>query len=255
MNFYSALDNKTTFIRLVIFILIMLSIIFGGLHLFLFNPKSNLTITITETGATVIKIKNQTVTAQFLLPASARWTNTGISFEPKSVVEITASGMVHLGLKSLYVAADTDRKPDWAWCTPKGLDFTSSRPRDVSRRNFLITPEAPVGAIIGYFQKDGDPEPGMQNQRPQNLITIYERTEITYPDYHAKLWLIINDVMLDPRRIEESKNAYFGPMEALTPLKRVEKDSSWSYIVSKSYWDIWYDDNLGNYLVQLRAIN
>lgn len=253
-NVYSVLDNWKTFFRLILFIIILFGLIYAGLYLFIFSTKSNLQITITETGATVIKKNNQTVTAQFLLPASARWTNTGIRFEPNSLVEITASGMVHLGLKSLYDAADHDRRPPYSWCSPAGLDIVNPRARDNERWKFLINPNAKMGTIIGYLQKDGEPDPGFQNPRPDNLITIYENTKINFPNYSTTLWLIVNDVMLDSKRLVDSKSAYFGPEEELIKEKKLsEKDSSWAYITSTGYWDIWYDDNLGNYLIQLKV--
>jgi hypothetical protein len=186
------------------------------------------------------------------LPACSRWTNTGIKLKPNSIIEFTASGKVNLAAHRLIEAAYDKKMPPFNWLSPKGEEFKNKRARDVYRRNFLVNPSAYLGVIIAYLQKDGEPDPSIQNQRPKNLETIYEHTVIESPGYESTLWLIVNDVLLDPSRVDESKNAFFGPLDDLNSKEKKEKESTWNYIISKDYWDVWYDDNIGNYLIQLK---
>lgn len=237
--------------------ILMTALLIGFLVLlyFQYKTKSNLKIDFTESGATVIINNNELVASQFLLPASSRWTNTGIKLEPNSVVKITASGKVHLGAHRLIESALNAEKPPFDWCSPKGIPYTNARKRDNDRRNFLINPKADMGVVIGFFQKDGDEDPGPQNPRPNNLITIYEQSVITTPNYPATLWLIVNDVLLDPAKMSQSKAAFLGPIEKDTDLDKYKmREKSWEELVKKNYWDIWYDDNIGEYLIQLKKV-
>lgn len=211
------------------------------------KSRSDLKIDFTKGGAAIILNDNKQVAAQFLLPASEVWVNTGIRLKPNSIIEFTASGKVHLAAHRLMEAAINDTLPLFDWCSPAGVPYRTKRSLDVLRREFLIDHKAPMGVIIGHFQKDGTPNPSVHNQRPDSLFTIYEQTEVRVPNYPVTLWLTINDVLLDPSRIEEGKAAYCGP-EA-----KPELEKNWDYIVSHDYWDIWYDDNIGTYLIQLKT--
>jgi len=233
-------------------ILVIILIAFFGLLYHQSKTNSDIKIDFTKTGATLIINNNEQIAAQFLLPSCSRWTNTGIKLNPNSIIEFTASGKINLAAHRLIEAAEKKEMPPFNWISPKGESFKNKRPRDVYRRNFLIKPEAPMGVIIACFQKAGEPDPSIQNQRPKELSTIYEHTEIETPPYESTLWLIVNDVLLDPSRIEESEKAYYGPKEKLEKKDKLKKDSIWNYIISKDYWDIWYDDNIGNYLIQLK---
>lgn len=219
------------------------------------KTKSDLKIDFTNTGATVIINNNRTIAAQFLLPSTSRWTDTEIRLKPNSTVKITASGKINLAAHRAIEAAHQDTRPPLDWCSPKGHTFRVPRKKDLDRINFLIRPDAPMGVIVGCFIKNGEAEPSLQNPRPTGSFIIKEQTEIKVPNEATTLWLIINDVLLNPREKEKSKAAYFGPLEDLTSEERADKEKKWEYILANNYWDIWFDDNMGHYLIQIKEEN
>lgn len=51
----------------------------------------------------------------------------------------------------------------------------------------------------------------------------------------------------------QSERAFFGPVGDLSPDEEIKKEKSWKQIVQDNYWDVWYDDNFGEYLIQLKV--
>jgi hypothetical protein len=253
----SLLSDTKKFKRLVLVLIILMStvvIILIVLLLFQSKTKSNLKIDFTKTGATIIVDNATPIAAQFLLPGSSRWTNTGIEFQPGSEIEITASGKINLAVKALVEAAGEDQRPALAWCSPSGIDYTNPKIKNQNRMKYLIKDDARMGMIIGYFltKDEGKSEPSIQNARPKGMFVINEKTTITTPLKSSTLWLTINDILLDQNDLTGSKEAFYGPAKELKPKQQRHRDERWEYIIRNNYWDLWFEDNIGYYLIQIK---
>lgn len=238
-------DSKALF-RALFFITTLLTISLGIIYAFFYwYPDDNLEVSFTDSGATIIKKSGETYKAQFLLPASSTWTDTGIDIPPRATVNFRASGRVHLAIHKLIQSANNDSLPLFNWLGPRGAPYQSTRQLDKARRSLLIENKANIGAIIGFFKKSTDIPPGPSNHRPKGkfIVDLSDGGFKNDSDEKVRLWLVVNDMYLDPNNIQASKDAYIG--------KDKKKEPMWNYIESKDYWHIWFDDNIGHYLVQV----
>jgi hypothetical protein len=192
-------------------------------------------------------------TAYLVVPASAPWVDTGIDVEAGEVIRIDAIGHAHLSLRQLYEAIDYDSMPRFQWIDPDGSAFAVRRPQDSLRQDFLLSPGANMGKLLGYFWPSGSaqPQPSRDHPRPGGMLEIGRHATIKNPLHDtARLFLVLNDMVLDPSRMEASKRAYIGPYPKTDP-HYPARSKRWEYVVRNRYWYLWFDDNIGQFLVQV----
>ena len=248
-NFFStaisSYGNLTRFI-----ILICLAIIVAGLTTWLLlkklnKDKSDLNVSFSENGATLI-INSSGSKALFLLPASAAWLNTGIEIENNSSLIFTTSGKVNLGINNLVKSAEANTKPRSIWTDPIGYNV-SLQAKDRMRTNILVKPESKLGTVIGFIQKPGDVPPGENNPRPPSTFEVQNNKTFTSSS-KGQLWLSVNDFLMSPKERELSKQAFIG--ESIGR-ERKEREKEFENIENQAYWNLWFDDNIGEYLIQI----
>src|SRR5262249_1057583 len=134
-----------------------------------------------------------------------------------------------------------------------GQDF--KRPADGDRDKLKVNPQEEMGALLALLVAQGDPAPGAINPRPQGIASIGKRGKISNTkSVSGRLWWTVNDSVLN--NSPESRGAYVGP-PLVVPIDPKEEDErekrvrQWDYIVKNQYWNMWYDDNIGNFLVQI----
>jgi len=221
-----------------------------------------LAISFNDEGATIISIDNQPSKALVLLPASKLWTNTGLIIRPGQKISIAATGFVNLAIHRLVDAANNDDRPRHGWVGPEGAaegDLRNERPVDRLRKPLRIEPKVGFGCLLAYIRPEGKPDPGRENPRPEGIHVFNKQSsELTYKDSEDRvgtLFLTVNDGILRDDR--ESEEAYVTNQDALDATygkgKRTVQElrETWKKLVVQNYWDIWFDDNVGEFLVQL----
>lgn len=229
----------------------------------------------------------------FLVPASQCWVNTGLEFKPGDKISFKTSGQVHLAQNlirqeeiSKVSWSNPAGSPFIELMTTK--KSSPNNERDKSKRSdFLIirypdpnTSYPLVGNLVGYLQVVGiDDEPGPTNPHPasENENRVFhigaEKIVTNETGHHATLWLTVNDIVLDGS--DEAKHAYVGdstdfvskeleypPYNRYDSLIRTTSAidkwkmhrSYWDTIINRHKWDIFFNDNIGTYLVFIEKL-
>ncbi|OAI11927.1 MULTISPECIES: hypothetical protein [Methylomonas] len=246
-----------------------------------FGSAEKVTIDFNDQGTTIIKRNDVNEKASLLLSASDLWANSGLMVPAKKCITITASGKAQIAINDLIKNAEKDNKPNYLWTGPNGYEGTQFRAIPGYYSTFRILPEAPDGALLAYLQapSDGEPDPGLNNPRPHNLnrcqcndshiFVIKNQAKIcnTWDD-DRRLWFVINDSVIENNL--ESKTAYIAAQKFLCRKSSEYEESkknkssyikknctedkynrSWNNIVEQQYWNIWYDDNIGFFSIQI----
>ena len=215
----------------------------------------------------------------FLVPASQCWINTELPIEPGETIKFTTSGKVHLALNLIKQEELAIIK----WSKPDGSPFKKPTKELGDRRNFLISqqrnddsPDPLVGNLVGFLQADGIdlPDPGPDNPRPigtsrNKVFHIgHEHTITNETGHKANLWLSVNDIVLDGT--VAARQAYLGdsttyvsrffanqpPLAISNTTKQKQANAiwadhlaTWDSICEAKQWDLYFNDNIGTYLV------
>jgi hypothetical protein len=233
---------KKMFLLLSFFVLcslILLITIYFGLELI---TKKRVQIIQTNSGGLIYKIGNEE-TLSFLVSASETWAKTDFAVQAGDKLEFRVSGKVNTAIHHLVKAAEKDTKPDPPWIGPDGVpeDMLRSK-QDKYRKNFLLLPDAPYGALIGSI--------GHEIIRPDNSskkFLIGSRSQITLSeDQTGYLWLSVNEIILNKDR----RLAYDVPENERDLGYKTPR--SFDEIAKEEYWNLWYDDNVGYYFVNVK---
>ena len=218
-------------------------------------------------GTTLVKVNNKPDKASLLLSATDLWTNTGIILQPNESGIVSASGRVNLAIHRLAESGFLDVRPRHLWVGPDGQKGAFQEVKLSYRKQLKISPEADAGTLLAYLHRDGDPKPGKNNPRPDNIIVVGSKCRIlNKTDTERTLWLVVNDAVLenddrsrhaylqieddsDPK-IYYSASEFKGVYNVKDPRSWAPKNK-WEYIVKNQYWEIWYDDNIGFFQVQI----
>jgi len=193
-------------------------------------------------GGFVIKAGNSE-TMSFLLSASSPWANTGYQIVAGDSLTIRASGRVCMAVHRLIEHAQKDTRPEHAWVGPSGMTDEMRvlrKMRDTCRQRYLIEPDLPYGALLGGISTDGTV------QEPDTVFLVKDSFDGIAPG-SGYLWFAVNDVILNPRNVRAAYDTC-GTLDPQDTLARTAND-----IQSERYWDIWYDDNIGSYLVRVQT--
>jgi hypothetical protein len=289
MNLLESLANKiastvqsdSMLKRTVFLLLVLLVVTFGFMEYIRLVWRDNFELRAPGTNGAVVfhsSYDDGFRKVVFLVPASQCWINTELPIEPGETIEFTTSGKVHLALNLIKQEELAIVK----WSKPDGSPFTKPTKELGDRRNFLMiqqrnddSPDPLVGNLVGFLQADGiDEAPGPNNPRPKGdaaknkVFHIGHAHTITNETGHkAYLWLSVNDIVLT--NSEEARLAYLGDStefvkKALSglPVPISAKDSCqqakaawqqhvaiWDSICARRQWDLYFNDNIGTYLV------
>jgi hypothetical protein len=239
--------NDKSLIRFLILIAVTLIVALATTWLlfrYLKKQNSDVEVSFSSEGATLI-VSEKSKKAIFLLPASVPWVNTGIIVNENTPIKFTTSGRVHLAINNLVKAAEANIKPRIEWTGPEGYDAGLAE-KDRYRTSILISPKSKLGKIIGYVKSPNDIIPGPKNRSPANIFEVESNIVFT-PSKTGELWLCVNDFLLSPND-SDSHKAYVGDTQGR---ERSERIQEFNKIVSQGYWEIWFDDNIGEYMLQI----
>jgi hypothetical protein len=217
-----------------------------------------LSVSFNKEGATIVFVGDRPSKALVLLSASQPWADTGLTVLPGQKISITASGLANLAIHRLVEAADKDERPRHGWAGPEGGEPKNEKAVDRFRRALRIEPRVAYGCLLAYVRPVGEPDPGKEFPRPPGIHVIGRNGELTYADSKSRmgtLFLTANDAVA--RDDPESERAYVTDQAALNATYgpgRVTVDNlreRWRRLRDANYWEVWFDDNVGEYLVQV----
>jgi hypothetical protein len=204
----------------------------------------------------ITKVIKEPQITSLLLPANKLWLNTGIQIKPGQSVKITATGSVNLAIHRLIEAAHTHSNPRWNWTDPAG-EYESSRatPIDKAVKALFIAPGLKPGVLLAYVTDKNDL--GKYNPKPQGIQEIGKDGEIS-SQKGGTLWLVINDAVLDDSN--KSRDAYVLPQDKLDEtygkgkVTEKQRKDEWKRIQIEDYFEAFFDDNAGEFLVQVQVV-
>lgn len=228
-------------------------------------------VSITESGALKVSIPGKNQQWLTSVPASDLWVNTGIKIPPSHSVRIRAWGRANLAIHRLVAAAYYDQVPYQCWVNPDGVILGSNGAKvpynDKEREELLLFPASKnnnvsqtgllVGCLVPTNTSNGK-LPSKENPRPEfRLFAVGSSSKIDNNDSTAcELWLCINDAILDPKNLDTCRRIYIASVRGELNkndnpfVKFMETaEDRWDNIVKNRYWNLWYDDNFGEYQV------
>jgi|GEM_PF-1183643 len=207
---------------------------------------------------------NNRNTVQALLPSSVVWLDTKIDMEPNTAINTKADGRVHLAIHYVVNSAQSDSIVKYPWSDPDGqgstLDTQELVLGDTLRDGQKLCPSAKYAQLLAYVgpEKLDKNNPWPKDEKIQVLGK--EGVLVNESDKKQRVWLAINDIILDNSEI--SKRAYLLNEDVCKLAKRynfksacdtqalIESKKQWNAIKKKKNWNIWYDDNMGTYIVE-----
>ncbi len=252
-------DSKFT-LRFTVFIVIILIVLAGFILIFLnlYQPEK-------------IKIGDSTLTftaekdvAQTVLPSNVVWLDTEIKIKPNQSVNVKADGRIHLAVHYIVEAAQKDFVVKYPWSDPDGegpsINTIEQLPGDASRNGQKLCPSAKFGQLLAYV---GPEVLNKDNPWPRDgKIQVLGREAVieNNTDTKQKIWLAVNDIIL--RDDDFSEQAYLLNEDSCDLAKRyksksdcdleavIEAKKHWKQIKDNKYWNIWFDDNIGSYVIK-----
>ena len=255
-SFFSLLlESKVNLLRGLLLISIIGLFIIGIIEFTFYKLKStDYNIEFNHNGAVLIQRNNDLKKAQYLLQASSRWTNTGIKIQNGQKIRLIVYGKISTSGVGLFNSLENVQRISefHKWIDIEGKEIQKNHPVN----KFLIEPKANIGNIIGFIETAQDIPPGVNNLRPKGLFVINEKIkEITnIKEQDGTLWFTINDIYFDSNDTLSSKKAFFGRSSNRSIEEQQNLENSWTYIEKNGYWDILFEDNVGEYLINIEIL-
>lgn len=183
-----------------------------------------------------------------LLPANKLWLNTGLEIKPGQEVKITATGSINLAIHRLVEAAYTHKYPRLGWMEPEGGQPLGYK--DLRIKQYLISPDNNYGVLLACITTE---DLSKTNPKPKNISVIGRNASIK-SEKGGKLWLVVNDAVLN----KDAESAYILSQKELDEtygsgkVTVKQREDEWKRIVDDSYFEAYFDDNSGAFLVQIQ---
>lgn len=237
------ISNMNLLFRSVVALILLLGVVWVGVltawyTLQWLQPK--LQVEFRDTGAVVFSPTRTNQKAVFQLSSNggvgSAWIDTGIRIEQGKKVTIIASGKVCLAFHHMRQGEYVDKPPPQPWVDPDGLSAEfpprTIREEEGTRAQLKVAKALQYGRVIGVIS-----EPDLSG-KPRDTTTILDiGKKATFKSKQTgNLWLTVNDIWLDE----------------LTVQKITDKDTKWKELIAtQKYWNVWYDDNSGSFLVSI----
>jgi hypothetical protein len=256
----------------------LLGLVIGGLLTYaIFSFDKNVEVK-TDLGTFNIKSGN-TQNAIFLLnPAGEKgtpWVATGIKVKKGDKLKISATGKIHLALKSLnlsilfpYEYRFIRKGPGWEWIDPGGLPEEYSAQIPPTRNEFKILKDQKYGKLLLSIRNDEE-----QILEPRAIGIKQDEISI---NHDGEIMLTVNDIWLN----DKAKDAYvppksnsdyylrearqfavmkgddFSKWSPTTELQKeqeqyIKREKDWNTIKEDNKWNAWYEDNIGSFSVSI----
>ena len=241
-------------LRLLGTLVLMLLLLVGAIWWLVRWLQPPITVRVNYSGAVEISTTRSNKTAVFLLSSNggedSPWIDTGIALTPGNKVTITASGKICMAIHRMIEANQADALPPVPWTGPEGLNNKASfparnyRPQEADRAKYRLASDLPPGRLIAIVSSDKPSSDSsvttkLNDGKPSDEgkpLDIGKKQSFT-SNSNGNLWLTVNDIWLGPNEADVYK-----PHTASEYLAKIE---------TPRYWNIWYDDNAGSFLVTI----
>jgi hypothetical protein len=232
----------------------------------------------TELGTLSIKSGN-TQNAIFLLNPTGEkgtpWVATGIKVKKGDKLKISATGKIHLALKSLNFSILFPHEyrfirkgPGWEWIDPGGLPEEYSAQIPPTRDEFKILKDQKYGKLLLSIRNDEE-----RILEPRAIGIKQDEMSI---NHDGEIMLTVNDIWLNDKAKEayvppKSNSDYYlrearqyatmngedfskwSPTIALQKQQEqyVKREKDWNVIKEDNKWNAWYEDNIGSFSVSI----
>jgi len=221
-------------------------------------------ITTTEGGAYIIELGGKR-SVQWLFSASSKpasrsrddspgnrfWSNSGIDVTKGDRLKLRVSGAVNLAIHHLVRSAETDNPPYFHWTGSDGYEPEQAaffRPADDHRQRWRLAIGAPQGMLLMQVVPPGA-NPEVRPDGEHLYLVGSGRDGPFRMRQSGTLYFALNEVPLD-----ETMHDYYVITQQTDPKYVKEhpvkdQEKAWTEIVRLKYWDLWFDDNAGSFLV------
>jgi hypothetical protein len=192
-----------------------------------------------------------------LVPASKLWVNSGIRIQPKQKITMRASGYVNLAIHRLISSAEADVPPPYAWSGPEGTVLDGNCPLYKRREELLIEKRALLGQLLYVAVRDSEVPPSVNNPRPERIHAL--KSGNAYANISTEretLYFTVNEKLVE--NSPKAKLAFVGKNQmeidqTYGPGKFTQKQLTKQFdnIIYNRYWTVWFDDNVGQFLVEV----
>ncbi len=232
----------------------------------------------TAVGTLIVKSGN-TQNAIFLLnPAGEKgtpWVATGIKVKKGDKLKISATGKIHLALKSLNFSLLFPHEyrlirkgPGWEWIDPGGLPEEYSAQIPPTRNEFKILKDQKYGKLLLSIRNDEE-----RILEPRAIGIKQDEISI---NHDGEIMLTVNDIWLNDKAKEayvppKSNSDYylrearqyatlsgedFSKWSPTIELQKqqeqyIKREKDWNVIKEDNKWNAWYEDNIGSFSVSI----
>ena len=199
-------------------------------------------VEVTQTDHGLVYRVGAAKTSVLMLPGSATWLNSGFTVRHGDTVHIKASGLVNLSLFRLVDASRTKERPGLPWVDPQGVfvseltDVDDRQRRQYLQDNCLILKRQPLGALL-YAVGPDSAHPGLLNP---DVVGLDKTIEV---QKDGALWFVVNEIIFDATDVSRDcfEHAPQNPSLKMT----------FDRLVAEKYWNVWLDDNVGEFLITI----
>jgi hypothetical protein len=246
--------SKSKVARLIM--LLMLSALLVLVPVLVLNNLLAVELKFNQEGTSVLMRGNEPSKAIVLLPANKLWLNTGLAVKSGQQLKISATGSINLAVHRLVAATKAHQPLEPGWMDPNGNQGTSSRNIDEQRKKYLIDPNSEYGVLIAGIVHQGKPDLGKDNPKADEIYVVGKWNSFRSKE-GGTLWLVVNDAVLN----ENAGEIYVGSQKLLDqsypPPGSVtveKKRQEWQAIKERRYFQAYFDDNVGDFLVQIEFL-
>ena len=280
-------DNATfcKFILLITFVVLLL--VFSITYIFR-SILLNAEVEVGSNGALTIK-QGKKVTISYLYSATSLWEESGIEVKAGDLIKIHATGKVNLSLGHLVDSIQSHSKLLFDWIDAGGYkDMSGFRDIDSLRMKKRLDSNYNPGMLLMKIKSHNDYF--LQRSDSEKILPVGKENTIT-ADHDGRLLFAVNEVLLNkgsekifaPKDTHKYNKYYlekgkqYFANNHLIPYKgekifnitlssdRVSDDElvnigydwqtrQWSYICANYYWNVWFEDNIGNFLINIEII-
>lgn len=218
----------------------------------------------------------------FLMSANKMWEKSNIQIRPGEKIIIKATGRANLSVVHNFEHAQQDKEPLFKWVGPNGLEKLPPKALYQNRKNMLIVPEQNYGALLMFACLDGTSAPHYRNPTPSSkkhkgLVIEKVGDELNYSlpsdvKNTATLYFTLNDTYISDN--DEHKKSFVGTQKDLNdvygekldenldplldyynnPLPKfsvAEMEERWEKIKETGFAELWFEDNMGAFLIEV----
>jgi hypothetical protein len=265
-SFIEAINQSYSHLfRTVIFFVLIFSFLLVALVIFFksISETGELKAEFNKDGRLLFELKKSNLFSQdekksfasFLLPSNVVWFDTGLELDPDQQCNFKVTGSIHLAIHTVVKSADNDEKNAIPWTNAKGNKFVNIGDQNLqlkAKKQLLLKPGETIGNVLGYYipvEETKQFKEYFVQHRDELTTKIFEVNEEKFIQNDTKtkvrIYLSVNDILLnfDSASIKTSELAYLG-----NDKKWLNK---WLQISGSNYDNLYFDDNIGNFLVQV----